>query len=656
MATLIVNSNSVGNPLSLNLSTSFRAQPDEGMDPADPQFAERIWGRSLLKEGATLALEQLTEKELLFPLALKAPPQGPWTNEVPNPSFEYDTLGGAPAAWYSSGTFLGAGATLTVVSTQAQNGSQSCQVVTTATANRGLGIALSLPSSGQFLAGVAYTFQIWLKGNAGGEAVALLVGTATDNHSQNVTLTAGWAQYSVVWTPTANETSANAAVRGTAASIVTFFADTAMVTTGATQYVDGDQLGGQWNGVPGNSTSSGPVCERMVQQINQAINTPGATVTWQDSGRSQATVFDLLSGQCDIEYSYFRGTQSWLNCKLRMFTQPLGRTAGPRAYAAASSVGPILYIAPSSYQLANVPWAGSISYVGNPGLAGDAPTELVMSVAYASAGAAGLQFTNVLVSKLPDSTYVPMSYAQTNVSGWTRGASDANAPDGFRWTQAQPGSTIGGRASILLTNSEPTQSWAGQHRLFAFARASGTWAQLVGSPTPWQMNPVTASIGPPGSQYQLYDLGTISFRASEPPSNYLLTAHYPSIPSVGGVGSNCALDLGGLMLLPDNATWFAGPSAGAYAAAWNPGQGNLIIDDTLGDQFTFSAGPAASPVGLTGLTRITQWSRGLVPRPDPRDGIPYLAIVAIPGSGLANPFPLLTAQVMVQERTRYILP
>lgn len=43
-----------------------------GMEPGDPKFTEKVFAKSLLKQGATLALETLHEKELVFPLKLHA--------------------------------------------------------------------------------------------------------------------------------------------------------------------------------------------------------------------------------------------------------------------------------------------------------------------------------------------------------------------------------------------------------------------------------------------------------------------------------------------------------------------------------------------------------------------------------------------------------
>jgi hypothetical protein len=44
----------------------------QGMEPGDPSFTEKVFARSLLKYGASLALESLKEKELVFPLKLHA--------------------------------------------------------------------------------------------------------------------------------------------------------------------------------------------------------------------------------------------------------------------------------------------------------------------------------------------------------------------------------------------------------------------------------------------------------------------------------------------------------------------------------------------------------------------------------------------------------
>src|SRR5215469_18229716 len=91
-------------------------------------------------------------------------------NEVPNPSFAYDTAGSAPALWTTAvgGGFLAAGAVATVTKTQPRIGSQDLQVVTTATAaNEGVQTQPIAPPGG-WVAGTSYAFSVYLRGNVGG--------------------------------------------------------------------------------------------------------------------------------------------------------------------------------------------------------------------------------------------------------------------------------------------------------------------------------------------------------------------------------------------------------------------------------------------------------------------------------------------------------
>lgn len=185
MPSLILYSNNPANPQTLDVSPYLRLQPDQQTDPASPSYTQKVWARSLLKEGATLALEQPVEKELNFPLALK----------------------------------------------------------------------------------------------------------------------------------------------GTSQSVV-------------------------------NGT--------LIQSINKIITSPGATASWTDDGMSQPTVFDILSGQVDLEYDYFRGKQSWCNVRLLLFTMPFGHTASARPYAAASGVGPLLMISPYASGGGNILTASATGFGASP--------------------------------------------------------------------------------------------------------------------------------------------------------------------------------------------------------------------------------------------------------------------------------------------------
>jgi hypothetical protein len=59
-----------GSPL--DLTQYMDVQPSDGMDPANPQFTQRVWSHALLKEGGVQALENLQLKEMQFPLNLNA--------------------------------------------------------------------------------------------------------------------------------------------------------------------------------------------------------------------------------------------------------------------------------------------------------------------------------------------------------------------------------------------------------------------------------------------------------------------------------------------------------------------------------------------------------------------------------------------------------
>jgi hypothetical protein len=169
-------------------------------------------------------------------------------NLVPNPNLEVNT-----AKWGVGAGWLTAGATLTRVTTQHQQGEAALQIVCPATINTGG--AAELP--GTFLKGIAYTGSLYVKGNAGGETMVLGLGTATDDNQTPVTLTTSWQRVTVTWTPTADRTGCLLALWHSAASAVTVFADAAQVEVGktATAYYDGNSAGYAWLGQPNESTS-----------------------------------------------------------------------------------------------------------------------------------------------------------------------------------------------------------------------------------------------------------------------------------------------------------------------------------------------------------------------------------------------------------------
>lgn len=433
------------------------------------------------------------------------------------------------------------------------------------------------------------------------------------------------------------------------------------------------------------------------QQINQIINTPGAVAIWQDDGMTQPTYFDLASGQFDIEYNYRAGQQHLLSGKLRLFAQPLGRTSAPRAFAAASGVGPLLMISPyaSSGQLAvsastqagvagfggQQQPSGGVFYWGNPSLAGDAPAMLQISyvgpLGPSSPGIGAVPFA--AISVLPDQNYTPLFTAAELHVITPYFDPGAVASTYGRFGGASPTNQF---YNFSLPVASVPATWAGSHRLFAIARASGVPQQLVLAPggiVPFATN---ATVYP--GDWQLTDLGVISLRANEP------TAQSATIAvGAGGGGSQSPLDLTAVVMLPESSTLFLNPTAispsgyGGPNAFSNaqlgqffslaPYSNTLLVDDYLtGDQFVYN-GPsqqfAPSPPGMSTFSgRITPYTRGTVARPDPRYGLPVIAILGVGQAFAASSFwggsvawlnpqnQLGMAQVTVVERTRYVLP
>jgi hypothetical protein len=172
----------------------------------------------------------------------------PLVNLFTNPSFETNATGWATTVT----TRIAAGGTLTRVTAQHHSGVAAGQVVTTAVANEGLDYA-TLPA----VSGQALTVAVWLKGNAGGEALQLVLGDGTvGSATAAATLTTSWQRFSVTLTPTATGTT-GFAVRQIAAAVKTWFVDDALAIARAVapDYGDGSTAGWLWDGTANASTS-----------------------------------------------------------------------------------------------------------------------------------------------------------------------------------------------------------------------------------------------------------------------------------------------------------------------------------------------------------------------------------------------------------------
>jgi hypothetical protein len=419
--------------------------------------------------------------------------------------------------------------------------------------------------------------------------------------------------------------------------------------------------------------------------VNQVITSGSPVAAWQDFGLSQPTYFDIASGQVDIEYSFRKGNANWIKAKLRLFAQPFGRTAGARQYAAASGVGPLLLISPyassgalaigastqagvSGYGGMQQP-SGGVFYSGAPSLAGDATA--VMQISYAGPIMAGASSSTygpfTAISVLPDANYNPLqtAYLFSNQYG---------AP-----VKTSPQAVVGAYQSFPATTAAPVQiqwnptsfsqqvpvTWNGLHRIFAIARASEAAGYLYSLGGVQYTAPATAAVLP--GDWSLYDLGTAAIRASQPQSvgNSIINV----VPPAAG-----CVDVTALIMLPDANTWFANPyqTASSVYPSIATNRCSLVIDDVVGDQFIGAAITAASrqapsfaAAQVAAYYRITQATRGLIPRPDPKNGIPIIAILGV-GAGnvgatgygaTTNPQnQVQSVQVQILERTRYVLP
>ena len=451
--------------------------------------------------------------------------------------------------------------------------------------------------------------------------------------------------------------------------------------------------------IGGQNLSTISAVLQFIQSINSIVTTPGATATWQPLGASQATTFDLLSGQADVDYSYRKEGQNWTQVTLRLFTAPLGRTAAPRLYATASGVGPLLMISPyasgggqvigASTQAGTAGYGGvksggvpssGVFYWGSPSLAGDAPAQLQISYQAPCAPNATQvgRIPYLAMSVLPDQNYAPLITAAELANAHT--LLPMTGAVGSQYLRSVASSAVAasanafysfGRSDPLPNTALPT-NWAGFHRIFGIARASTLPQALTLFANAAVPQNTTATVYP--GDWQVIDLGVTTIRASQSyqmiATNLAWTSPFPASNSV-------VADVTACVMLPDNSTWFFNPTifgtpsiAASYVGTALLQQSQITIDDVAGEQFLSQAGgslpPAPHGAGTNDFPRITQYTRGLVPTPDPKNGMPIIAFLGVgqyntpstifsASSAWANSQNLPAyAQVNVLERFRYV--
>jgi len=121
-----------------------------------------------------------------------------------------------------SSWFLNAGGTLTQDATQFHSGSKSAKVVTTA----GAAFQGARYATVPVVAGKTYTFEVWVKGNAGGEPLQLGFGSSTTGSSTLfITPTTSWTKYAITLAATGTSLAQLGVMTRTATACTFFFDD-----------------------------------------------------------------------------------------------------------------------------------------------------------------------------------------------------------------------------------------------------------------------------------------------------------------------------------------------------------------------------------------------------------------------------------------------
>jgi len=156
--------------------------------------------------------------------------------------------GGAETNTSSITTWGPVGTTITRDTTTSKFGSGSFKTVANSGgANQGIAF-LGTGTSGHIPASASttYTFSVWLKGNTGGEALGIAIGwydsggIAISSSAQSITVTNGWARYSITATSPVGTASVYVNVADQNSATVTWFSDGAQFEQKpmATPYVE----------------------------------------------------------------------------------------------------------------------------------------------------------------------------------------------------------------------------------------------------------------------------------------------------------------------------------------------------------------------------------------------------------------------------------
>jgi hypothetical protein len=375
----------------------------------------------------------------------------------------------------------------------------------------------------------------------------------------------------------------------------------------------------------------------IIQEINLVINTPGAQVEWRDEGAEHATYFDLVSGQLDDAYDFRLGSNNWLKCKLRLFSQPLGYWSqkGARAVMVAG-VATTIKIGTSPI----------ITFRASGALRGDAPA--LMQVQVYNELLTNNQFYAAL-AVLPSSEYTPFISA-ASLSVVASFVGDSFAPGG---TRAHWANWVG-PAAQWTAPSLSRFAYVGEQRILVAARTPSNAIPTpieLGGPRPF---PYTGLVATPvaTSAWMLYDLGVIS-TASAMLANgegYRLGLNMPV-----SVGASAAIDIGGFIQLPEHgSTWLNA----LPVPSLRPGHTISFDGVANGIRIGGNMGVPASGIPPTldpehqELTEMGGYARGAIPQIPAQIGEPVVAVLVAPMPDMNEE---VEVNINVLERTRFIM-
>lgn len=395
--------------------------------------------------------------------------------------------------------------------------------------------------------------------------------------------------------------------------------------------------------------------DELVEKINKILNTPGTQVEWVDEGALESTYWDLISGQCDVEYDLRRGEKNYLDAKLRLFVQPLGYYSkkGPKALEAFGGTTVSKGTSPL------------VVFRANSVLKGDAPSLIQAQILSKSV----VHGQVAAVSALPSLEFVPLAPAASyavgpsgNGGGTMSFSADSFAPTG---TMAHIVPSAAGVVYTFTSEEKSKYAYVGENRILLAARTPTVSASFSASaniniiPFKTLFRGQYGAVATPYATgaWRLYDLGIVNSASS-----YLNSGEKYSVSVYleNNTGASRAIDIGGLIQLPDrNTCWLnTGPIATVTASLANQ---NVISFDGVANAIRIGANmgvPAAgaSPAVASQTTSVIDVSanvRGNIPTIQPGQEVNTIAcLVANMYGGTMNAETLVNVNVL--ERCRYV--